>query len=377
MKKNYFMLAATTMMLAACSQSDLVNEIKESAPQAIEFSTFTNKATRAVENNKDAGYSGALNEHHTTFKVWASKQITDNTVIPSTTKYLAVYNGSTVTYGNAWVASPLKFWDKTATSYEFYAAAPATITDGVEWGATNTVGNSGTLSLTGFSLTGVNNTTSESWKDLADKDLMIAAPCSIPNASYNTAQPATVDLNFIHILSRLNIKVKSTYNDGDNDDSNDPVIMLTGLNVCGLKNKGDFNEATAAVAAGTTSRWTNLDGTYTLSAELPTGKLTSTAVTTHKYLIIPQAQKNVSGSNNVASAPSNEAYIQIQYTVDREPYETYYSLAHAFDISSGSDLKFNEGWQNTLTIDIVPNVIRFTGTVATWGNEVEDSVLVK
>lgn len=362
MKKNYFMLAATTMMFAACSQSDLVNEIEEAAPQAIEFSTFTNKTTRAVENNNSANYSGALNEHHTTFKVWASKQVTDNEVNPSTTKYLQVYNGSTVTYGTAWVASPLKFWDKTATSYEFYAAAPAELS----WNAANTTGTAGTLSLNNFSLTGVNNTALESWKGLADKDLMIAAPCTTLKDDYSS-----VDLNFIHILSRLNIQVKSSYNDGDSDASNDPVIMLTGLNVCGLNNIGTFNEATAAVPAGTTARWTNLsdDGTYTLAAELPLTKLTSEPVLTHKYLIIPQAQKNKSASANVASAPADEAYIQIQYTVGGEPYETYYSLAHAFGIAQNSDLNFNEGWQNTLTIDIVPNVISFTGTVATWGTD--------
>ena len=370
MKKNYFMLAAAAMMFAACSQSDLVNEIEEAAPQAIEFSTFTNKTTRAVENNSGASYSDALEGHHTTFKVWASKEVTDNTVTPSTTKYLSVYNGSTVAYGTAWVASPLKFWDKTATSYEFYAAAPAELS----WNAANTTGTAGTLSLNNFSLTGVNNTTStDSWEGLADMDLMIAAPCTTNKGDYSS-----VDLNFIHILSRLNIKVKSSYNDGDSDATNDPEIKLTGLNVCGLKNKGNFDEATAAaVQAGTTARWTPLDGTYTLAAQVPTEKLSATAVTTHKYLIIPQAQKNVSASANVASAPAGEeAYIQIQYTVDEEPYETYYSLAQAFGIAKGSDLNFNEGWQNTLTIDIVPNVISFTGNVATWGVEGDKSVTV-
>lgn len=374
MKKNYFMLAATTMMFAACSQSDLVNEIEESAPQAIEFSTFTNKTTRvaaAVENNSGASYSGALNEHHTTFKVWASKQVADNnSVTPSTTKYVAVYEGDEVSYvGTAWVASSLKFWDKTATSYEFYAAAPAELS----WDAANTTGAEGTLSLDNFSLTGVNNTSSESWKGKGDKDLMIAAPCTTNKGDYSS-----VDLNFIHILSRLNIQVKSTYNDGDSDATNDPVIELTGLNVCGLKNKGDFDEATDAVPAGTTARWSNLglNGTYTLAAQVPAEKLSATAVTTHKYLIIPQAQKNVSASANVASAPADEAYIQIKYTVDEEPYETYYSLAQAFGIAEGSDLNFNEGWQNTLTIDIVPNVISFTGTVATWGAEGDKSVTV-
>lgn len=358
MKQNYFMLAAAAMMFAACSQSDLVDEIQESAPQAIEFSTFANKTTRAVENNDSAAYSSALEGHHTTFNVWASKKLASGS-------YIDVYADTVpgkVSYSSQWTATPLKFWDKTAESYAFYAAAPADLA----WVATNTAGANGTLSLANFLLTGVNNTASESWKDSADIDLMIADTCTTYKGDYST-----VDLNFIHILSRLNIKVKSSYNDADSDPLNDPVIMLTGLNVCGLKNKGTFNEATAAVPAGTTDRWANLTeyGTYTLAAKLPSTQLTSTPVLTHKYLIIPQAQKNVSASANVATAPSGEAYIQIQYTVDGEPYETYYSLAQAFGIAQNSYLNFKEGWQNTLTIDIDPNVISFTGKVATWGTD--------
>ena len=372
MKKNYFLLAASTMMFAACAQTDMVNEVvTEEAPQAIGFETFANKQTRAVENNSGADYNGALEQHHTTFKVWASKKVADNTATTSTTKYIEVYNGSTVTYGNAWVADTLKYWDKTAESYEFYAAAPAEL----NWTAANTTGASGTLSLTGFSLTGVNNTTAESWKGLNDKDLMIAAPCTTYKGDYTT-----VDLNFIHILSRLNIKVKSTYNDGDDNTQNDPVIKLTALNVCGLQNTGTFNEANAvAQAGGTTARWTNLSvtNTYTLAGNIPTEKLTNTAVLTHKYLIIPQAQQNVSASANVATAPTNEAYIQIKYTVGNEPYESYYSLAHAFNIGKEGYLNFNEGWQNTLTINILPDVIEFTGTVATWGTESNGSTTIE
>ena len=193
---------------------------------------------------------------------------------------------------------------------------------------------------------------------------MIAAPCTTNKGDYSP-----VDLNFIHILSRLNIYVKSSYTDGDSDTSNDPVITLTGLNVYGLKNTGTFNEETAgAQAGGTTARWTSLSGTYTLIGEIPSTKLTSTAVLTHQYLIIPQAQQNVSASANVATAPTgDEAYIPIQYKVGDEAYETYYSLAQAFGIAQSGYLNFNEGWQNTLTIDINPAVISFTGKVATWG----------
>ena len=49
MKMNYFMLAATAALFAACAETDLVNEIAvEETPQAIGFETFADKVTLAV-----------------------------------------------------------------------------------------------------------------------------------------------------------------------------------------------------------------------------------------------------------------------------------------------------------------------------------------
>lgn len=401
MKKNYFMLAATTMMLAACAQTDVVNEIAvEETPQAIGFETFANKQTRTTENS-GADYSGNLSNHHTTFKVWASKLVAENDPTTDvTSQYVPVYADNapgTVTYTSSWTAAPLKYWDKTATSYEFYAAAPAiesTTNPNYGWVADNTNGAEGYLTFNNFVLKGeakdnLASVTSnnDSWKDLIktvdgteskpnDIDLMIAAPCNVLNTNYNKTTPDDVNLDFIHILSRLNINVMAV--------ASSPTIILTGLEVHGLKNKGTFNENTtlsnnATLAAGTHLRWQNTtqgsvspssDGTYTLAAHLGTGtnglQLTNTAQATHKYLIIPQTVTGTSTNANIASAPSGEAYLKINYTVDNEPFEAYYSLATAFGVET---LSFNEGWQNTLNITISPVAITFTANAAVWANK--------
>ena len=127
MKKNYFLLAASTMMFAACAQTDLVNEVvTEDAPQTIGFETFAQKATRAAgeqAENSTAKYANGLLNHHESFNVWASKKVT--------TGYVTVYNPGVVegsldnSSNEVWTPTSLKYWDKTATSYEFYAAAPA------------------------------------------------------------------------------------------------------------------------------------------------------------------------------------------------------------------------------------------------------------
>lgn len=383
MKKNYFLLAATTMMFAACAQSDLVNEIAEPQQQAISFETFANKQTRA--ENSSAAYSQNLEAHHESFNVWASKKVGSS--------YVDVY-GNTVEKGEVtttvtnnvttWTASPLKYWDKAADSYEFYAAAPAND----NWTATNTNSDGGYLAYNDFSLTGTNlangtATTHDSWKGkTGDVDLMIADKCPIGALHYrdisNDIIPlgnvGNVNLNFNHILSRLNITVKTSF---DN-------VIVKALNVERLKKTGSFNESTSVddpattdvvetLVSGTTKRWSTLNDVYTLAAYTGTGTdglslvKNADAVYTHEYLVIPQTVANTESTVNSGSAPDQDAYIYLEYTVGGELFKTYYGLAKVFNTSN---LAFNEGWQNTLNITIAPDAITFDANAAVWVDNV-------
>lgn len=365
MKKNYFLLAASTMMFAACAQNDLVNEVvTEETPQAIGFETFVNKVTRA--ENSGQTYSQALNGHHETFKVWAGKILATGTFVDV---YAKNAPGTVTWTSGTWKADPVTYWDKAASNYYFYAAAPAKDASGnsIAWSYTNSTDNDGStgyLSLSTYTLTGVNGVNSgaltSNWKNKADIDLMISDNVDLnPVSSYTSP----VGLSFIHILSKLNIMVKSTA--GNN-------VVLTKLDVVGLKATGNFDENATlptgtTLAGGTSARWT-ASGSYNLEASLPSSVLSTEPTYTHEYLIIPQLVKNVTDTNNKGTAPTGDVYLHIQYTVNGEPYETYYSLAAAFGISKDGNLAFNEGWQNTLTINIAPNDITFSGMVASWAD---------
>ena len=128
MKKNYFLLAASTMMFAACAQTDMVNEVvTEEAPQAIGFETFANKQTRAAENNATSSYSWSLSDHHTSFMVWGYKNVTNAKVFDGVTVSYIDTNSDSQADDWDYVSNsgfPV-YWDKTATRYDFYAAAPA------------------------------------------------------------------------------------------------------------------------------------------------------------------------------------------------------------------------------------------------------------
>ena len=98
MKKNYFLLAATTMMFAACAQTDLVNEVvTEEAPQAIGFEGFAEKATRTTENN-ETSYTGKLYDHHNDFSVWAYKNTSTELVFGTDETVGTVVDAKDYTY---------------------------------------------------------------------------------------------------------------------------------------------------------------------------------------------------------------------------------------------------------------------------------------
>ena len=118
MKKSYFLMAAAATMFAACSQNDVLNEVQvQEEAKAIGFSTFSNKATRAIDATN-------LEDYHKTFGVWTYKtyEINETTVMPN---YQVKHNDGGSRPGdwsydgnNAPEGQLLKYWDKRA-SYKF------------------------------------------------------------------------------------------------------------------------------------------------------------------------------------------------------------------------------------------------------------------
>ena len=167
MKKSYFLMAAAATMFAACSQSDVLNEVQVlDEAQAIGFSTYSAKATRA-ENNNTAVNTTNLETHHKTFKVWGYKN----------TYAEYVFGGVRVSAADAgnWTYSPKKYWDKAATSYQFYAAAP----DNGLWqlSSNTTAQDDDYFYISSFELQGTSlahTSHQSSFETVADCDLMIA-----------------------------------------------------------------------------------------------------------------------------------------------------------------------------------------------------------
>lgn len=295
MKKYLFVIASTALVLAGCSDNEtLKKDIQAGNGDAISFESFASKLTRATENSQ-ANYSWAFFDHHTTFQVWGFKNTSADAVFDADEVTVSSDGAATPVY--TYEYSPIRYWDKAATSYQYYAAAPSE----AGWtlnGVTNVASQNAGYFTTSSTLKGTNiadGTTSykNSFKgaknaDNSDGDIdkLIAAPKVVYKAHFN--QP--VQLNFIHILSRLNVTIKK------DEILKDQTVIVKKLEVHNLKESGAFDESTTASQDGNNTRWTESGSAVTYAAPVNT-EVTATITSNNQNpdpqyliqsLVIPQ-----------------------------------------------------------------------------------------
>lgn len=390
--KRLFILSAAVAALASCSNSEVITEVNE--PQVpdktIAFETFSSNATRESAENSDEEQKDGLENHHSNFSVWGYKDVAGSDV--------KVFDRQTVSYSSsAWTYSPIRFWDKGANSYKFYACAPkdestpnSVFTLKPKSESSNTSYTEAYYFITGpvtlKAETLDKKTYSEEYKTstsgstLQNTDYMIASKCEYDDVA--TAASSSVQLNFNHILSRLNITVQKAQKQ-DGNAFKDATVSLTELKVYNMKSTGSFNESKelgtgSVLANGTTERWTLEEQKINYTAN------TLTSVTENQQyvlqsLVIPQtvSYENVTldgKSNGSDLTTTNAPYIYIKYNIKAatndqtgENFVRYINLAKAFGKSAENEsVAFNEGWQNTLHITIDADVISFDADVYRW-----------
>ena len=339
MKKNYFMLALASMMMAACANNDLVDEgvLKEEVPQAIGFETFSNKISRQVAS------ATALESYHDAFGVWAYKTTkTDGPVMPNYKVAYTTGDPATWEYKNV-DGQSLKYWDKQATSYDFYAYAPyaatgvsidegkisiidgeyaanenlqSNIVDGVETGFTTT------LNSKKFSGLGASSTT-------ASTDWMIAGAKNILKANFGS----DVEEVFEHTMSKLIVILES------NDVALGTEVIVTSVSINNVHGQGNYD--------GT--KWITSDSGKSISGVV--GELESTSgYYSMEYLLIPSDDKPT---------------FSITYTVNGDTY----TVTNA-TISNIDEFEANTCYTLTATIGLSP--IKFTATATDFDDPDDD-----
>ena len=329
MKKSYLMMAAAVAMLTACSQTDVLNEtqVQEEA-QAIGFSTYSNKVTRAIADTDLE-----------TFGVWAYK-----TYEGTGTSIMANYQVNKPALGDeTWVYAgvgeqKLKYWDKRA-SYKFYAYAPyaagvtidetskaISIPEG-EYAANENLQAtfSEVLNTNDFSGTGASRLTEST-------DWMVADVIS-----RGIGENGLVVENFRHTMSKLIVCFKT-----ENDFSD--KITLNSVFVNDVYGTGSYN-GTAWTAAGTAKSIKGKVGDI----------VKEKTFYSMEYLLIPSDK-----------APT----FSVNYTINGDTYVVENAVIDGIN-------KFESNTVYTLTVTISADPIEFDATVVDWQYKVPGSVTIQ
>ena len=331
MKKNYFMLAATTMMLAACAETDVLVDVseKESVPQTIGFDAFANKTTRA-ENGTDL-----IELKKNGFKVWGYKT--------SGNYNYTVFDGVNVYWKEAandvnahWGYDDTKYWDEKAT-YNFYAVAPfdnnSTITDGK-------------IKITDIA----------SAKSTSSKDYVIDRA---GNTNVAGSAKAPVGFDFNHIMAKLSFILKAGVAEN---------IRVTSLKMTGWDNRtGIFTQnETSTPSNNTHFEWSwpeNSDiiaGELTLvggGAEIGLPEAKTEVKVQDEYIMVPQTISYVA-ANPTNSTEESGLTFTISYVIDGEEFTEQVGVVQSTQIW-GTDT------HTTYTITVAPHAIKFdVNTVA-------------
>lgn len=269
-KSYLFAAASATLMLASCTQNEVV---EMPATRAIGFGTYVGNTSRAAAEDTSLDFLKDADKGNG-FYVFGS--------YAEDSKEVVVFNGvssqSHVIYnGSAWGYSPMNYWS-VGKKYTFAAYGPAAALNN---GTASFNYTANTLSITGFEATG-------------NLDLVVAEG---KNAGYTlaseTATPEMVDFKFFHALS----KVRFTFKNGWR---NLVTLKVSDVKLTGAKRTGDLvttGTLAAATAPFALEKWSNqavkTDGNdYTWKKENGDDDTFSSTTTDesypYEYFLMPQ-----------------------------------------------------------------------------------------
>jgi hypothetical protein len=196
MKKMIFLSSAAlaALVMTSCSQEDGIDT--PDSEEAISFSVFTDRQSRASETNITALQSTGLKVigYSTGTTPWASFTITDTQqdLFMGSIDASKHYVPMDVTYSSgAWTYSPIKFWPSTGKKLTFFAY--------------NNVG-SGTSLLFHAKTEGPLLYVTQS-DDVGDQNDLVVTQLIDKTASSNNGQ---VNFTFRHVLSKIGFKAKTS-----------------------------------------------------------------------------------------------------------------------------------------------------------------------
>lgn len=362
MKKSVIFLAAASLLLS-CSSDGYKNDISNEQP--IGFDSYSSKATKAITSTN-------LEDYHNTFGVWGYKtvkrevnnaltdteeEIMGRTVSNAKRSYKVTFNdqgnGSAKwdydgTAGTA-LGQFLKYWDKTASKYQFDAYAPysdnvtisnhtITIASG-QYAANQNLQTTFSETINTSKFTGTGASASD-----ASTDWMMPSSSYIRNASNGVMSNAIVDLEFKHMLSKVILVVKTK--------DNFPYdITINSISLDNVHGTGSYTGSAWSISGSAVS----VDGVH--------GTMTkSTTAEKHNYysiecLVMPQTN----------AAPK----LSVNYKIGSDP-----EIFDVKEVSIDHITSFAASTVYTITATIGPDPIHFDCTVEDWTSNTSGAATV-
>ncbi len=368
--KKLLIIAAAALLAAACAKT---YEVKETTTPAIGFGTWTETLTKAHDPSGNQFGTGD------TFNVYGFKTISSTST--------AIFDGTVVTKEtSAWTYAPKRFWDPSASSYTFFAVAPA----GLGVTATQTSG-AYTGALTSGDVEFLGGDTNKG--DI--KDVLVAAKKEVANGDFGN----DVNLTFYHIASLLDLQVQK-HNDlelAGKDANNYIKVEVTSVSLTNIDGKGTFSIS----EYGDTSPYAPVLGASTWTASTtPSDRKTYNQTSGYETVTLPTDVNAVSaGSPNplisklvvmpqvfraAETDHSSDQTVNIAYTIttceNGNSSSTNYTAAFdlkEFDTTPGdsnTSTDYITGWapgtHYTYIITIGASAITFTASIANWTTEV-------
>ena len=367
--KRYIIIAAAALLAVSCAKH---YDVSTTSERSIGFGTWTENLTKAHDPSGTAFGEGD------TFNVYGHKTISSAST--------PVFEGTVVTKGaSAWTYAPTRFWDPSASTYTFFAVAPA----GLVSTATQSSG-AYTGAITSGNVEFLGGDT-----DKGDiKDVLVAAKKEVAQADFGS----DVNLVFYHIASLLDLKVQK-HNDLElsGEDSNNYIkVEVTSVSLTNIDGNGTFSISTygdsdpyAPVlsastwtantsAAKKTYNQTSGYETVTLPNDVNAVSASSPNALISKLVVMPQSFRTAETDH------SSDQTVNIAYTITTceggQTSSTNYTAAfdlkefdNARDYSNDSDnyiASWAPGTHYTYIITIGANAITFTAQIQTWAEEV-------
>ena len=386
---NIMVLVAGAAIVASCSETiKMNNEVPlPNQNEKIGFVTYTEKATLADQTN-----SVNLYDFYKAFDVYAwktannqvqevffhnpveyFKEDTVGTYVYSTTgsKPSDEWGNISDTQYKGWFYKDIRYWDKLATKYNFYAIAPYEVNPSpalsIEDNAANIkIGSANDLYKVSTEKNLAKDPTLTKDKKYYgfNKDYMLADKVG--------TKFQLVTLNFHHILTKFNVKITLT-----SAYKGTQPFTVKNLTIAGLEDEAYFEYNTAMNKNG----WTTKAGsTYTLAdsadyilKNVPDSIADKTEYSDYYWfqtLIFPQTL-TCDTIGALTTAPAGK-YLYIEYTIGSETFKSYYDLAYVFGCTQEASKKTYElaqGSEYTINIKVGPDPIVFEANASAWAND--------